>query len=145
MSNSTVEDDQRILRSWRIGVVKSEGEFALRGEASQESQEKESAEESHLVIDETVTGKEVVDSLAGLDAHGPKRVHGFGENDDGDSSDENAYRIVSGQLTFHASMETRPFCHLSCFLGFSEDSRDEDCVPGSRAVLSATGGVSPPK
>ena len=50
MSHSTDEDDQRILSSGRIGVVESEREGVLLQEASQESHDEESAEESRLII-----------------------------------------------------------------------------------------------
>ena len=84
MSHSTDEDDQRSLRSGRIGVVESEGQGVLLQEAGQESREgeseiegfllqeagqenheEESAAESCLVIAESSGEEEVVESLAG--------------------------------------------------------------------------------
>ena len=48
-SHSTDEDDQRILRSEKIGVVESEGEDVLLQEAGQESREGESEIEGVLL------------------------------------------------------------------------------------------------
>ena len=88
MSHSTDVDDQRILRSGKIGVVeRSEGEGVLLQVAGQESHEGESAEESRLMIDESCGEEEVVESSAGLESQCSKRGGRFGEIDVDDSSD----------------------------------------------------------
>ena len=113
MSHSTDEDDQRVLRSGKIGVVESEGEGillqeagqkshegesemagVLLQEAGQESHEEESAAESRLVIAES-SGEEVMESLAGLESQYAKRGSGFGEIDNDDSSDDTGSESAS--------------------------------------------------
>ena len=113
MSHSTDEDDQRILRSGKIGVVESEGEGillheavqeshegesemagVLLQEAGQESHEEESAAESRLVIAES-SGEEVMESLTGLESQYAKRGSGFGEIDNDDCSDDTGSESAS--------------------------------------------------
>ena len=69
----------------------------LLREANQESHAEESAEKLQLVIDEADAGKEVVESLAGLEAQCSKSVRGFGEIDVGDSPDEAVSESASGE------------------------------------------------
>ena len=114
MSHSTDEDDQRIMRSGKIGVVESEGEGVLLQEAGQESRggeseiegvllqeagqeghEEESAAESRLVIAESSGEEEVVESLAGLESQCAKRGSGFREIDDDDISDDKGSESAS--------------------------------------------------
>ena len=114
MSHSTDEDDQRILRSGKIGVVESEGEGillheagqeshegeseltgVLLQEAGQESQEEESAAESRLIIAESSGEEEVMESLAGLESQCAKRGSGFGEIDNDDCSDDTGSESAS--------------------------------------------------
>ena len=113
MSQSTDEDDQRILRSGKIGVVESEGEgVLLQGvgqesheeeseiagvllqEAGQESHEEKSAAESRLVFAES-SGEEIMESSAGLESQYAKRCSGFEEIDDDDSSDDTGSESAS--------------------------------------------------
>ena len=95
MSHSTDEDDQRILRSGKIGVVESEGEGILLHEAGQESHEEESAAESRLIIAESSGEEEVMESLAGLESQCAKRGSGFGEVDNDDCSDDTGSESAS--------------------------------------------------
>ena len=88
MSNSTDEDDQRLLQAGKIGVMESEGEAVLGGGEVASGLDEGNGEESQLIIaettDEAVTGDSPVELEVPVSCGG----RGFGEKDDDSDSDK---------------------------------------------------------
>ena len=88
MSNSTDEDDQRLLQAGKIGVMESEGEAVLGGGEVASGLDEGNEEESQLIIAETTDEAVTGDSPAELEVPVSCGGRGFGEKDDDSDSDK---------------------------------------------------------
>ena len=91
MSNSTDEDDQRLLQAGKIGVMESEGEAVLGGGEVASGLDEGNEEESQLIIAETTDEAVTGDSPAELEVPVSCGGRGFGEKDDDSDIDTDDY------------------------------------------------------
>ena len=95
------------------------------GEANQVGPEEESAEESQLWLDETVTGNVDVVLPAGLAAQDPNSARGYSEIDDADSFDDAVSGGANGESISDSDVNNDDDDDDSSVHSFTSDARHD--------------------